>query len=1155
MSSADFVHLHLHSEYSLLDGAIRFEKLGEYLTENGMDTVAVTDHGSMFGAVHFCDRMKEAGVKPIIGSEIYLTPGSRTEKKIVPGRVPYYHLIVLAADEEGYRNLVKLSSAGFVEGFYYKPRIDRELLERHCGGLVIGSACLQGEVARALLKGNRDKAMRAVEYYQELVGGERFFIELMDHGLEDEKRILEGLADIAAATSALPVATNDAHYLRREDAAAHEALLCLQTGKTLNDPSRMRFTGEEFYVKTPEEMAKLFSWLPEAVGNSRKIADLCDFSVSGGDFLLPRAPMPEGYRDQGSYLRDMASEGLASRLGRKPEPAEVERLEHELDIIINMGFPGYFIIVSELMRWAKNMKIPVGPGRGSAAGSLVSYAVDITDVNPLEFDLSFERFLNPARAQMPDIDLDVCVERRGEIIDHLKELYGEDSVCQIITFSRMKMKAVVKDIARVLGMSYSQGETFTKLVSEADDDQGLSLKELVKSNKPLAEMVSSTPGGEKLIAWGDTLMGLARHAGVHAAGVVITPGRLDSSVPLYWNREKGVTTQYEMKSAEKIGLLKLDVLGLRTVTVIHHAEQAIRNRIPDFSIETVPMDDKKTLQIIGSGETTAVFQLESAGMREALKKIGVSSLDDVTAAVAIYRPGSMHMIDHYGENKRKAGRGERIKYLHPALEDVLGTTYGVIIYQEQVMRIAGVLAGMSMADADNLRRAMSKKIAGKMAVMKDVFLKGSEKNGIRKALEIWDLIKKFAEYGFNKSHAVCYAIIAYRTAYLKAHYPAEFMAAVLTSEIGTVSKLRSLIKEAVRLGVQVKPPSVNHSSARFTAPEPGEIRYGLAAIKNVGFSSAEEIKKAADSSGGFTTIFDLCAGVALLEGSTGLNRRTLESLIHAGATDCLEGSRAQQLQVMEKAISYASALRQNHDAGQMSLFGGGGEQTEPAVPPLPDIDEMSLEERLQLEGVVLGFYFSGHPLDAYREEVAGFTSHSLSMLESASPSLVTTAGAVVDSRRIETRRGPMAFITVADRETTVELVMFEAAVNKYWHEIEKGALLLFEAEVMPARGDRGQKVSVNRVTPLARSRARLRAGVNINTDGFSCDTDTLKHVEELCRNNRGKGNLSWTVRFPGRTVNLSSRGISVDPSDEFMEELRKVLPETAEVTLSRGDGR
>lgn len=1156
MSSPRFVHLHLHSEYSLLDGAIRFEKLTGHLLQNGMDTVALTDHGSLFGAVHFYDVMKGAGIRPIIGSEVYIAPGTRHDRKTLAGRPNYYHLTLLASSEEGYRNLIKLSTLGYLEGMYYKPRIDRELLREYGGGLIIGSACLQGEIPRHLLAGKRDEALRAVEFYQDVAGQDRFFIELMDHGLEDEKRVLEGLADIARETGARPVATNDAHYIAREDAEAHGVLLCLQTGKTISDPSRMKFETDEFYVKSPGEMEKLFSWLPEAVENTGLIADMCDFTFSQKVDLLPHAPMPGNYSSENDYLAELSRNGLVNRLGRQAADEEMERLEHELGIIAHMGFPGYFLIVSELMRWARENGIPVGPGRGSAAGSLVSYAVDITDVNPLEHDLSFERFLNPAREQMPDIDLDVCVERRGEIIDHMKELYGDDSVCQIITFSRMKTRAVIRDIARVLDMPYSEGDAFAKLIGEVCDGDDKSLEQAVRENARLGDMVAENPRAARMIKFADTLEGLVRHAGVHAAGVVITPGRLDAHVPLYWNREKGVTTQYEMKSAEKIGLLKLDVLGLRTVTVLHHAEEAIRRREPDFSVADIPGDDPETLKMISSGDTTAVFQLESSGMRDALRKIGVSSFDDITAAVAIYRPGSMHMIDLYAENKEKVIRGESITYPHPALEEVLKSTYGVTIYQEQVMKIANVIAGMNMAEADNLRRAMSKKMAEKMAQMKDVFTRGAGERGIskRKALAIWDLIRKFAEYGFNKSHAVCYAIIAYRTAYLKRHYPAEFMAAMLTSEIGTVSKLRSLVKEAMDLGLRVIPPSVNGSGSRFEAASPREIRYGLAAIRNVGFSPADEIARAAEEGGEFKTIFDLCAGVAMLEDSGGLNRRTLESLILAGATDCLEGNRAQQLYAMEQALAYASGVRQHHNAGQMSLFGGSAAQ-EPVVPALPLQEELSLEEKLEREREMLGFYFSGHPLDAFSEEMQGFTTHRMEDIENSPCGKATIAGTVTAVRPIDSRKGPMAFVTISDQNGSCEVIFFSDSLERYRSLLSEGAHLLLEGEISQGRREGEKRIAVERVMPLKECRRGLRAGVLIEVDGFSCSTGLLQRLSGIFQNNRGEGRLMMNVKFPGREKRLVSRGITVEPSTELLNEIRSVLPENSRVTLCRGDGR
>lgn len=1157
MKATNFTHLHLHSEYSLLDGAIRFKKLASFVKKNGMNSVAMTDHGNMYGAVQFCEEMKSAGVKPIIGSEIYLAPGSRKEKKTVHGQINYYHLTLLAATEEGYNNLMKLSSIGYVQGFYRKPRIDKESLEKHSKGLIIGSACLQGEVAQYLLAGDKEKALETVHFYQNLVGKENFFIELMDHGLAEEKQIIRELADLAQETGALPVATNDAHYLTKADSEAHEVLLCMQTGKVLADTRRMKFGSSEFYVKTPKEMEKLFSWLPEAVTNSNIISDLCDFSVTGGGFLLPSAPMPKEFKTQGDYLVSLTEEGLVNRLGRPINAEERERLDHEFEIINGMGFAGYFLIVSELMRWARRNDIPVGPGRGSAAASLVSFAVDITDVNPLDYALSFERFLNPARAQMPDIDLDVCVERRGEIIDHLKDLYGEDSVCQIITYSRLKKRAVIKDVARVLGISISDGDRLSKLIGEAEDEKHDTIEKIVKSNVAVKTAIKSIENADKLIEYAIRLAGLVRHAGIHAGGVVIAPGKLDNYAPLFWKKDKGITTQYDMKAAEKIGLLKLDVLGLRTVTVLHHAEQAIRKNKPDFELNNLPFNDKETLAMISSGETTAVFQVESTGMRGALKKIGISRFDDLTAAVAIYRPGSMHMIDIYAANKEKAMRNEVISYAHPALEEVLKDTYGVIVYQEQVMQIANVMAGMSLAEADNLRRAMSKKIASKMEAMKTTFITGAADKQIpkKKALEIWDFIKKFAEYGFNKGHTVCYAILAYRTAFLKRHYPAEFMAACLTSEIGTIDKLRPLVKETSRLGVTISPPSVNSGCADFFASSPTEVVYSIAAIKNVGYSAALDIEEARRLDGSFSTIFELCSRVALVADSTGLNKRSLEALILSGATDCLDGNRAQQLKVVDQALSYGISSRKQKDSGQMSLFGDVPEE-EMALPALTPIPEILTEKRLELEKEMLGYYFSGHPLDVYAEEVSGFTTLPLQKLEGAPLGFQSVAGAVSEIRKISTKRGVMAFVTLTDRETSSEVIIFSDTLEKYEDLLEKGALLLFDGTVTEGKRDRDDKLIIDRILPLKDARKYLNAGVMVELSGFDCKTDLLEETNLYIRKNPGRGRLVLKIKFPsGRVEYLSSMSVKIEPSNEFLTGLRKILPDSSKVFLSRNTGR
>ncbi|MCK4671547.1 MAG: DNA polymerase III subunit alpha, partial [Candidatus Aegiribacteria sp.] len=922
--SVGFVHLHLHSEYSLLDGVIRFDRLADYISSHEMNSVAVTDHGSLFGAVQFFEKMKEKGVHPILGMEAYIAFPSLNDRTRNGKR---YHLTLIAKNEKGYRNLSKLSSAGYIDGFYYKPRIDREILARYSEGLLIGSACLQGEVTQHLLSGSREKALDAVRFYQDLVGPENYFIELMDHGLSDEAKVLPALAELAKETGAVVAATNDAHYLRREDHQAHEALLCLQTGKTLNDPGRMRFETAEFYVKTPLEMQKLFEWIPEAVSNTVRLAEKCEFNLIEGDPILPEYPLPEGEADTNNYLHRLSFEGLTRRLDRELNSLETERLEHELGIIGDMDFPGYFLIVSEMMRWARSMDIPVGPGRGSTAGSLVSYAIDITDINPLDYDLSFERFLNPARMEMPDIDIDVCCERRGEIIDHIIDMYGRENVCQLITFSRIRNRSVVRDMARVMGMSVSEGDVLAKLVASAPNPDA-PLPEVVKSVPELSRRVSEEKEIEKLFNYAYTLENIARHSGVHAAGVIITPGNLREYVPLCSAKE-GITTQYEKKSAEKVGLLKLDLLGLRNVTIIHRAEGLVRRRDPDFRVKNLLFDDRKIFKLMSRGETAGVFQLESSGMRDALKKINVNSFDDIVAAVAIFRPGSMDMIDLYAVNKKGIESGSSdftIPYPHPDLEEVLSSTFGVIIYQEQVMKIANLLAGMSMAEADTLRRAMSRKDPEVMAQMREKFISGAVDRNVKKktAVKVFNLIEKFAGYGFNKSHAVCYAALAYWTAWLKGNYPSEFLAACLTSEIGKIDRITPLIEECSRLGVTVNPPSVNYSSVRFDVDQEGGIVYALSAIKNVGEGPSSEIVETREKDGPFDNIFDLCTRL----GNGVINKKAIESLIGAGAMDCFGKNRATLLDSVEHAISYGISVRRHIEAGQMSLFDGEHDDSE-----------------------------------------------------------------------------------------------------------------------------------------------------------------------------------------------------------------------------------
>jgi DNA polymerase-3 subunit alpha len=1148
----DYVHLHLHSEYSLLDGAIRFEPLASHLSETGMSAAAVTDHGAMFGAVEFCDAMESRGLKPIIGMEAYLCRGEMEDRGADVERP--YHLTLLAATEQGYRNLCRLSSMAYVKGFYYRPRIDRKALEENCEGLLMGSACLQGEVAQRLLAGDREGARRAVRWYQDLAGRDGFFIELMDHGLDDERRILRDLAELGRETEAPLAATNDAHYLRREHARAHEVLLCLQTGKKLEDQDRMRFSTEEFYVKTPLEMERLFDWVPESLTNTVRIAERCQFSPEKGEFLLPEFEIPGDADSMDDHLRQLSLQGLRDRLGRRPGPEETERLEHELGIISDMGFPGYFLIVSELRRWALSHDIPTGPGRGSAAGSLVSYAIDITDVNPLTYGLSFERFLNPARKQMPDIDLDVCYERRGEIINHIIERYGRESVCQLITFNRMKNRLVVRDVARVMGMSYDEGDRLAKLVATAPDPEA-PLPEIVESVPELAELRDGDPRVRELLEYSRDLENIARNSSVHAAGVIVTPGRLDDHVPLYKTKEGEITTQFEKKAAEKIGLLKLDVLGLRTITVIRHAADLARRRDPSLSLEDLDFDDPDTYSLIRSGDTIGVFQLESSGMREALRKIGVSRLDDVVASVAIFRPGSMHMIDLYAENKRGMEDPDRdfsIEYPHPDLEDILSETYGVIIYQEQVMGIANRLAGMSMADADILRRAMSKKDPEVMAGMRRRFMEGALDRGVdrKTAEEVFDQIERFAGYGFNKSHAVCYAILAYQTAYLKAHYPAEFMAANLASEIGKIDKITALVGECKRMGLEIVPPSVNQSSVNFDVDGEGRIVYALSAVKNVGEVPAAAIVREREENGPYRDLYDLCARVE----AGCVNRRSLESLTGAGALDCLEGNRASLLASLERGLEYGQKVRQLMAAGQMSLFSSGGGGQSPHRPELLRAPDMDIEEKLRLERSLLGFFLTGHPLDRYGTEISQLATCRVEELGSVDGRYASTAGMVGEKRLVPTRNGDMAFVSLEGREGCADVIVFNDCLSRYGELLEPGRAVFLEGEISERKGDR--KLCVSRVIPLERCRREIGAGLELRIEGDAVEMEDLDRAVEAIRSSPGGGRVRVTVRHPsGRKATAVSRSLRVNPTDSLLEELREVLgDESVSLTAGRGSG-
>ncbi|MGD9125417.1 MAG: DNA polymerase III subunit alpha, partial [Desulfarculaceae bacterium] len=918
--SSNFVHLHTHTAYSLLDGAIRLDDLVYRTKELGMDSVAITDHGNMFGAVNFFLKAQKAGIRPVIGCEVYVAPGDRRDKEHRPGQEVAHHLVLLAKDLSGYQNLVRLVSAGYMEGFYYKPRIDHQLLKEHHEGLIALSACLHGKIPSLLLAGKEDRAAKAAEELATIMGENNFFLELQDAGLPEQKKVNPGLVEIAGKLGLGLVASNDCHYLRREDHEAHDALLCIQTGKTISDRDRMRLSGE-LYFKSPQEMKELFGDIEGALDNTGEIARRCEIELPLGQLRFPRFPLENGETAE-ERLRQDARQGLDRRYqswerrGISFDRDKYEsRMAYELDILCQMGFAGYFLVVADFINWAKNKNIPVGPGRGSAAGSIVAYALRITDLDPLRYGLIFERFLNVERKSMPDIDVDFCMDRRGEVLDYVSDRYGKLNVAQIITFGSMQARAVIRDVGRVLDMPYNEVDQIAKLVPAV---LGINLEQALEKEPRLVERMKSDPQVNKLVEIARALEGLPRHASTHAAGVVIGDVPLSEVVPLYKGPKDETVTQFDMKCVEKAGLIKFDFLGLRTLTVLNLAVEMVREGgNPDFSLEDIDLEDKETYKLLSRGDTTGVFQLESSGMKELLAKMRPETFEDVIALVALYRPGPLEsgMVDDFVA--RKHGE-KKVSYLLSQLEPVLKETNGVIVYQEQVQEIAGLLAGYSLGEGDILRRAMGKKVPEVMEAQRERFMAGAKENGVdkKKAAEIFDLMAKFAGYGFNKSHSAAYGLIAFQTAYMKTHYPLEFMAALLTSEMNNSDKVMLHIAECRERGLTVLPPDINLSGRNFTVSEDA-IRFGLAAVKNVGLGAVDVILETREQGGRFSSLFDFCERVSLRK----VNRRVLESLIKCGAFDSTGAERSQLMAVLDEAMDIGQKLGRDREGGQVNMFG------------------------------------------------------------------------------------------------------------------------------------------------------------------------------------------------------------------------------------------
>jgi DNA polymerase-3 subunit alpha len=1030
--SAPFVHLHLHTQYSLLDGANRLEDLVAKAQETNMPAMAITDHGNMFGAVEFYLKCKKAGIKPIIGCELYLAPDSRFSKDAKGISDAAYHLILLCQDLQGYKNLSYLTSAGYKEGFYYRPRIDRDLLKEHADGLIALSACLKGEVAMQCGRGRMDDALATARWYSELFP-DRYYIELQENTLPEQDTVNKRLREVAAELKLPLVATNDCHYLNREDARAHEVLLCIQTGKTMSDATHMRFSADEFYVKSPEEMSRAFSYAPEAVANTVAIAERCDLElpVDGKTYYFPHFDPPDG-KNHDDMLRELATEGLKERmttiLAKYPDmtleqqQAYFDRLEVELDCIRDMKFPAYFLIVSDFIRWAKDKGIPVGPGRGSAAGSLVAYAIKITDLDPLPYNLLFERFLNPERISMPDIDVDFCQDRRSEVIQYMVDKYGRDRVCQIITFGTMGAKAVVRDVGRALNMSYGDVDRIAKLIP---DDLNITLVKALQQEPQLKELSAADPQVKDLLDTALCLEGLTRHASTHAAAVVVAPDRLEEFLPLYKDQKTGsINTQFSMKYVELVGLVKFDFLGLRNLTVIENAIKLVRvGKDPSFDITTLRDDDQATYDLISDGNTTGVFQFESNSYKEMLVRFRPSCFEDIIAAGAIHRPGPMRsgMEDEFIE--RKHGR-KQVVYDLPELEPILRDTYGVIVYQEQVMQISRTLAGYSLGQADLLRRAMGKKDDKEMTRQKGLFLEGAKTNNLdpKKAEAIFDLMAKFAEYGFNKSHSAAYALITYQTAYLKAHYPVEFMAALLTCDMDNTDKVVKNISDCREQGIEVLPPDVNKSGHSFTVVGTS-MRFGLGAIKGVGGGAVEAILEARGEAP-FKDLFDFCERVDMRRS----NKKVLEAMIKCGAFDSTGAARAALMEGLEQAMSYGQKIQEEKASAQVSLFGteevARGNST--GGMRLPDVPEWQDKEKLGYEKEALGFLITGHPLDRYIDDIRRLANCEIAGLaEMADGVEARICGIVSAFREIITKKGDrMCFATIEDLTGSVEITVF-----------------------------------------------------------------------------------------------------------------------------------
>jgi DNA polymerase-3 subunit alpha len=1191
----EFVHLHLHTEFSLLDGACRIDELLDEAVKLKMPALAVTEHGNMFSSVVFHDHARERGIKPILGCEVYVAQGSRFDKS--GPQTETNHLVLLAETKEGYKNLIKLVSAGYTEGFYYRPRIDKELLAQHAAGLIGLSSCLKGEIASALKVEHAKVALDAAGRLRDILGPKNFFLEMQYQGIEEQRVVNKGLLPLARDLNLPLVCTNDVHYLRQADHQPHDILLCIGTGKTVNDAQRMRYHGDQFFLKTAEQMASVFSDYPDALRNTLLIADRCDVTIPTGQNHLPTFGVPDGFSID-SYFEHVAREGFAQRLPRLQQLAQegrlrhtideyTRRLEYEIEMIKKMGFPGYLLIVWDFIRYAREQQIPVGPGRGSAAGSLVAWCMRITDVDPIDFGLLFERFLNPERISMPDIDVDFCERRRGEVIDYVTRKYGRENVAQIITFGTMKAKAVVRDVGRVLEMPYADVDRIAKQIPPALD---MTLDKALAENPILKDMAAKDAKVQEVIDIGRRLEGMSRHASVHAAGVVIAPGPITDYAPLYRGQRDELTTQWNMKEVDRVGLLKMDFLGLSTLTLIDDCLKEIkRTEGVDLDIDNIPLDDPKTYKVFQDGAAFGIFQFESSGMRELLRRARPTHIDDLIALNALYRPGPLKsgMVDDWVE--RKQGKRE-VKYDLKELEPIVSETYGVIAYQEQVMRIAQAIAGFTLGQADMLRKAMGKKDPKVMAKQRNAFLEGAKAKGVneKKATKLFEQIEFFAGYGFNKSHSTTYAFLAYQTAYLKANYPWHFAAALFTIEAQNTDKLAMYLAEARDRAIPVLPPDINESQLNFSVERGKGVRFGLTAIKGLGEGAINSILTARAQLGGrIPSLHALCEILDLRLA----NKRVFEALIKSGACDSLvdrtdrplRATRARLLASTDAACDHGARTQRDKDLGQSDLFGGSDEHGAPGHAHLPDVPPWTEIEQLNYEKEALGLYWTGHPVDRYADDLREYGAKTTGDLnikkreedfEESGASLSSPPGALDPSvphppshghgnangnglrgkgeeisiggivsglRPLKTRKGDrMCVFLMEDAAGSIEVVVFPDAFKQHGHLAENGQTVLVKGKF--ERDDESARIIASEIAPIGIVRERLAKSVAIRLTTPPADRGTFERLWDLFAQHKGDRRVAIVLHERDRHIRITVdvNGVRVRPSETLVAEVEKI---------------